>query len=71
MIKLDLGPTQKTITKDLIEDMINWVPRRFRLRDFDKPLKRNFSISLGGIIVSLFVTVHRVTTSVLSQPTEL
>jgi hypothetical protein len=27
------------ITKELIEDMINWVPRRFRLCDFDKPLK--------------------------------
>ena len=39
MIKLDFGPRQKTITKDLIEDMINWVPRRFRLCDFDKPLK--------------------------------
>lgn len=27
------------ITKELIEDMIHWEPRRFRLCDFDKPLK--------------------------------
>lgn len=39
IIKLDLGPIQKTITEELIEDMIGWVPRRFRLCDFDKPLK--------------------------------
>ncbi|MBE9592401.1 MAG: hypothetical protein IMF19_02865, partial [Proteobacteria bacterium] len=39
IIKLDFGPTQKIITEELIEDMINWVPRRFRLHDFDKPLK--------------------------------
>jgi hypothetical protein len=30
---------QKMITKELIEDMIGWVPRRFRLCDFDKSLK--------------------------------
>jgi len=40
LIKLDLGPPQKEITEELIEDMITWVPRRFRLCDFDKPLKR-------------------------------
>ena len=39
IIKLDVGPTQKMITEELIEGMINWVPRRFRLCDFDKPLK--------------------------------
>lgn len=39
IIKLDFGPTQKMITEELIEDMIRWVPRRFRLCDFDKPLK--------------------------------
>ncbi len=39
IIKLDLGPRQEMITKELIEDMITWVPRRFRLCDFDKPLK--------------------------------
>lgn len=39
IIKLDFGPTQKMITEELIEDMINSVPRRFRLCDFDKSLK--------------------------------
>lgn len=39
IIKLDFGPTQKMITEELIEGMINWVPRRFRLCDFDKPQK--------------------------------
>ena len=39
IIKLDFGPIQKKITKDLIKDMIYWAPRRFRLCDFDKPLK--------------------------------
>ncbi|MFH1673425.1 MAG: hypothetical protein ABIF87_08380 [Pseudomonadota bacterium] len=39
IIKFDFGPTQKMITKELIEDMIHWEPRRFRLCDFDKPLK--------------------------------
>ncbi|MDY6950297.1 MAG: hypothetical protein SWE60_02200 [Thermodesulfobacteriota bacterium] len=39
VITFDLGPPQKEITEELIEEMITWVPRRFRLCDFDKPLK--------------------------------
>jgi len=30
---------QHQITKERIEEMIHWEPRRFRLKDFDRPLK--------------------------------
>ncbi len=40
MITFDLGPPQKPITEERIEEMIRWVPRRFRLCDFDRPLKQ-------------------------------
>lgn len=38
-INFDLGPAQPPITPEKITEMIHWVPRRFRLCDFDQPLK--------------------------------
>ena len=38
-IDFDFGPLQTSITREKIEEMIEWEPRRFRLRDFEKPLK--------------------------------
>lgn len=41
MVKLnfDPGPSQEPITVERIDEMITWVPRRYRLTDFDRPLK--------------------------------
>lgn len=48
LMKFDLnfGSAQSMITKEKIVEMISWEPRRFSLRDFEKPLKKPGELGL-------------------------